>query len=45
MLKTKNTKVKAFGPKATTAQLVLAIMADMESVAEHDYGRAFRNPL
>ena len=45
VLKAKNTKVKAFGLKATTTQLVLAIMANVESAAEHDYGQAFRTPL
>ena len=37
--------MKAFGLKATTAHLVLTIMANVESAAEHDYGRAFRTPL
>ena len=45
VLKAKNTKVKAFGLEATTAQLVLTIMANVEPAAEHDYGRAFRTPL
>ena len=45
VLKAKNTKVKAFRLKATTAQLVLTIMANVASMAEHDYGRAFCTPL
>ena len=45
VLKVKNTKVKAFGLEATTAQFVLTIMAGVEFAVEHDYGRAFRTPL
>ena len=44
-MKAKNTKVKAFRLKATEAQMVLTVMANVDSVAKHDYGRAFRIPI
>ena len=44
VLKAKNTKVKAFGLEAKTAQLVLTMMANVKPVAEHNYGQASPPP-
>jgi hypothetical protein len=45
MLKVKNNKMKVFGLKATEAQVVMTIMANVEAATEHNYGQAFLVPL
>ena len=37
--------MKAFGLKATEAQVVMTIIANVEAATEHNYGRAFLVPL
>ena len=41
----KNTEMKAFGLKATEAQVVMIIMASVEAAPEHNYGQAFLVPF